>query len=80
MREYLKLSMGVFVSFIMIGSIFFILFDNPTQGDIATKFSDGANIKILKFDYAGSDYDTADFRLSVNSTIKSGYFKVKGRY
>jgi hypothetical protein len=62
----------------MLTSVFFITLNNYTLGDTKTTFRDGSSAKIIKFDYAGSDHESAQFEFSVNSTISSGSFKAKG--
>jgi hypothetical protein len=62
----------------MITSALLFLVNNPTQGDVAITFKDGSSAKNIKFDYAGNDFENAQFEFSVNSTISSGSFKIKG--
>ncbi len=78
MKRYFKPILGVLIVFVMVISAFVIIFDNNTRADVITKFNQDADQIIIPFDYAGTDHESAYFQLSVNSTIKSGSFKVKG--
>jgi hypothetical protein len=68
--------LGILLVFILVGSVFI---GNTTRADVIDTFGNGAQQIIIPFEYAGSNHESAYFELSVNSTIKSGSFKVKGQ-
>ncbi|MCK5562409.1 MAG: hypothetical protein KAJ51_17545 [Thermoplasmata archaeon] len=78
MEKYFKSTLGVLIVIIMVGSAFAGILNNGTRADVTVTFGNGANQIIIPFEYAGSNHESAYFELSVNSTIKSGSFKVKG--